>query len=204
MRVADVDAGVSVPLLKDGAWTSFPFDAHSQAQEEDWGKALTALGFELWMSTDGMTGCLDMLPLSLRLWARRDAPRFVIEVNTLDAMDHVLAHDPPAAMEVLARWAPVVQSLAVAGLIGDANQIDNHECTTTTRGLTCSTAPSLLQPFGSGSKIDMNCLISAFAAVSLPRVTGCSVADGVERPSQASPAATAARRGEAGKSAPPW
>ncbi|WP_228925344.1 hypothetical protein [Streptomyces sp. DH7] len=124
--VAD-EAGISVPLFKDGTWSSFPFDPHTQAQEEEWDKALTAMGFELWMSTDGMTGCLDMLPLSLRFWARSQAPRFVIEVNTLDAIDHVLAHDLPAAMEVLARWAPVVQSLAVAGLIGDANQIDNHE-----------------------------------------------------------------------------
>ncbi|MFB8020762.1 hypothetical protein ACFC36_19580 [Streptomyces rubiginosohelvolus] len=111
-------------------WTSFPFDAHAQAQEEDWDKALKALGFELWMSNDGMTGCLDLLPLSLRLWSRREAPRFLIEVNTVDAFDHVLAYDLPAAMEVLARWAPVVQSLAVAGLIGDANQVDNHERST--------------------------------------------------------------------------
>lgn len=124
---ADTEAGISVPLFKDGAWTTFRFDAHTQAQEEEWDKALKALGFELWMSTDGMTGCLDALPLSLRLWARSEAPRFLVEVNTLDAFDHVLAHDLPAAMEVLARWAPVIQSLAVAGLIGDANQVDNHE-----------------------------------------------------------------------------
>lgn len=128
--VADADAGVSVPLFRDGAWTSFPFDAYAQAQEEEWDKALTVLGFELWMSTDGMTGCLDLLPLSLRLWSRREAPRFVIEVNTVDAFDHVLAHDLPGAMEVLARWAPVVQSLAVAGLIGDANQVGNDERST--------------------------------------------------------------------------
>lgn len=86
--VADADAGVSIPLFRDGAWTSFPFDAYAQAQEEEWEKALTVLGFELWMSTDGMTGCQDLLPLSLRLWSRREAPRFVIEVNTVDAFDH--------------------------------------------------------------------------------------------------------------------
>ncbi|MFD5977454.1 hypothetical protein [Streptomyces bacillaris] len=73
---------------------------------------------------DGLPGCAAALPAAL---GPERAPRFVIEVNTLDAFDHVLAHDLPAAMEVLARWAPVVQSLAVAGLIGDANQIDNHE-----------------------------------------------------------------------------
>ncbi|MET8661646.1 hypothetical protein [Streptomyces griseus] len=130
LTVADVDAGGLVPLFKDGAWISFPFDVQALAQEEDWDRALTALGFGLWMSTDGMTGCLDMLPLSLRLWSRREAPRFLVEVSTVDAFDHVLAHDLPAAMEVLARWAPVVQSLAVAGLIGDANQLDNLERST--------------------------------------------------------------------------
>ncbi|MET8940325.1 hypothetical protein ABZX28_25420 [Streptomyces rubiginosohelvolus] len=33
-------------------------------------------------------------------------------------------------LEVLAHWAPVVQSLAVAGLIGDANQVGNDERST--------------------------------------------------------------------------
>lgn len=75
-----------------------------------------------------MTGdASDALPLSVRLWVRSAEPRFLIELNAVDAFEWVLANDLPALMEVLACWAPAIQGLAVAGLIADANKVDNHE-----------------------------------------------------------------------------
>ncbi|MEU8526443.1 hypothetical protein AB0C77_12725 [Streptomyces sp. NPDC048629] len=111
------------PLFRAGTWTTFPFDPC--AKTTDWDDALGQLGFSQWTATDGMTDSADLLPLSLRIWMRSEHPRYVVEVDTIDSFDHVLAHDLPDVMELLARWAPAIQAFAVAGLIGDANQISN-------------------------------------------------------------------------------
>ena len=122
-EAAEKHLSTHAPLFRAGAWTTTPFAPYTTT--DDWDEALKLLGFTLWMTTEGMTGCLDLLPLSLRVWARSEHPRYVIEVNTVDAFDHALTHDLPDLMDLLARWAPAIQAFAVAGLIGDANQISN-------------------------------------------------------------------------------
>ncbi|MEV8455560.1 hypothetical protein AB0467_28280 [Streptomyces sp. NPDC052095] len=121
------------PLYQAGEWSIISFAPLFEAS--DWDAALKELGFEPWTVTDGLCGeGLDLLPLSIRVWRRQALPRFIVEVNTLDAYDPVFAADLPDLMELLARWSPAIQGLAVANLLADVNHL----------GINGSTQESLL------------------------------------------------------------
>lgn len=70
--------------------------------------AMTGLGYEAWCEV----GVGDRSPVSLALYSR-DAPplQFLLQIegNAGNVVEHVFAETLPDAMDLLARWTPIVR-----------------------------------------------------------------------------------------------
>lgn len=86
----------------------------------DWMAAVAAAGYEAWLSTASPEGgdTIGYLPLVLRVFRRRDTPRFLIDIDSEDGYETVYAEGLPDLMDLLARWLPAVQGAAAAAFLG--------------------------------------------------------------------------------------
>jgi hypothetical protein len=79
--------------------------------------AMTGLGYEAWCEV----GVGELAPVSLALYSREAPPlQFLLQLegNAGNVVEHVFAETLPDAMELLARWAPIVRACA----LGDARR----------------------------------------------------------------------------------
>ncbi len=108
------------PCLGADGWrrlTPDPLDAACEQTGGDVGAAFASLGYLPWSRT-GIPG-QGPVPLTFIVYCRSgDAPRFVLQAegNTGWLIEHVYADDLPIAMQLLARWAPAAQALALVQL----------------------------------------------------------------------------------------
>jgi hypothetical protein len=75
----------------------------------DVGAAMTSLGYEVWCHAG--VGERPPVPVSLALYSREAPPlQFLLQLegNAGNVVEHVFAETLPDAMDLLARWAPVV------------------------------------------------------------------------------------------------
>lgn len=73
--------------------------------------AMTGLGYEAWCQIG--VGDLPSVPVSLALYSRETPPlQFLMQLegNAGNVVEHVFAETLPDAMELLARWAPIVRA----------------------------------------------------------------------------------------------
>lgn len=81
--------------------------------------AMTGTGYEAWCQI-GVED-LPSVPMSLTLYSREAPPlQFLLQLegNAGNVVEHVFAETLPDAMELLARWAPIVRAGVPAARIG--------------------------------------------------------------------------------------
>ncbi len=93
--------------------------------------ALEQLGYELFTTIGGHipTGT------SIVVYSRPETPRFFIEIcGDQGRCEHFYAAQTHDALELLARYAPIVQAAAISSMAGNAEHLgDSHAMNETTR-----------------------------------------------------------------------
>ncbi|MFB9833585.1 hypothetical protein [Actinoallomurus acaciae] len=96
--------------LVNGSWVERedPVMAACEPYDGDVRAAVATLGYEAWCQV----GELPSVPVSLTLYSRETPPlQFLLQLegNAGNIVEHVFAETLPDAMELLARWTPIVR-----------------------------------------------------------------------------------------------
>ena len=103
-----------------GQWTETQFFEEAAKAAGSWSDLLSNLGYEHYTSI----GSNDHNAFSLTLYQRAEAPQFVIEWDDCNIGNYFTANRLPDAMELLARYAPIVTAAEIAGAVSDIRSMD--------------------------------------------------------------------------------
>lgn len=112
-----MDKGIWL-FTTNGEWQQAEDPLAPHQHLEDWDEQRKAAGYSSWTRFPQQ----DTTPLALEIYRGPDTgpgPLFLVNVSTDSFYETVYAESVPALMEVLARWAPVVQGAAIGKLAGE-------------------------------------------------------------------------------------
>lgn len=114
-------AGSTIPTYSRGTWTEQPFPIPGYADFQDWDKFMSDGGYSDFTTIKG-----GELSLNVWQWTGRcgrlpdGAAAFVIDLEGSGTSDTVAAVDVVDAMELLGKWAPIVQAALLGHLMSSA------------------------------------------------------------------------------------
>lgn len=94
----------------DGKWTHQPCPIQWDSDDD-----LAANGYNKFL---GLGDC-ETTGIEIKTWCRDETPRFWVSISDDNAAEFLLAHDVNDVCDLLARWAPMVQTAAFAALHND-------------------------------------------------------------------------------------
>jgi hypothetical protein len=103
--------------LVNGVWTERedPVMARCDPRGGDVGAVVAGLGFEAWCRVG------ERDPVTLTVFSREGPPlQFLLQLegNAGNVVEHVFAETLPDAMELLARWAPLLKTVRLVSPVG--------------------------------------------------------------------------------------
>ncbi|MFJ9748053.1 hypothetical protein [Streptomyces chartreusis] len=100
-------------LYRDGEWTRIPSPITGEA---DWDKAVSEAGYKEFFGS----GDPEANYVSIRLY--RGPSNYLIDLSSYDSTEVVYAATLPDAMDLLAKWMPVVSSASLGCLLTELGQ----------------------------------------------------------------------------------
>lgn len=107
---------------ENGQWaeTTFLDDAWQGEGETDWAAIRKRLGYEHYLGIGH-----SLSPFSINIYARTEQPRYVVEISDLNIWDAMTTTTLPAALDLLARYAPIVTAAEISCAIADIHDMDS-------------------------------------------------------------------------------
>jgi hypothetical protein len=105
-----------------GRWTENTFldDAWEAASSSSWDTVRESLGYTHYTGIGDEHGNA----FTLAVYRRDEAPRFIVEFSDGNIWDAMSAGTLPDALDLLARYAPIVTASEVAGAVSDIRNLE--------------------------------------------------------------------------------
>lgn len=105
-----------------GRWTETTFfdDAWQAAGGGTWEAMRKSLGYEHYTGIGDDQGNV----FTLTVYRREEPPRFAVEFSDGNIWDALTAGTLPDALELLARYAPIVTASEIAGIVSDIRNLE--------------------------------------------------------------------------------
>jgi len=111
---------VSTWHYENAAWTETTFLDDAWGDGDGWDDVMKRLGYEHYMGVGS-----DATAFEVQVYRRKDAPKFIVTFSDGNLWDSMTAGSLPAAMDLLARYAPIVTASVVSDVISDIRNVES-------------------------------------------------------------------------------
>lgn len=105
-----------------GCWTETSFPDQAWPEGTSWEAARQQLGYEEHFSIGGDS----LAAFTIEIHRRQEHPQFLITLSDLNMWETITAGTLPDALDLLARYAPIVSAAELADAVSDIRSLDSH------------------------------------------------------------------------------